>query len=382
MSTNPAYTLPPPNHAALLTGLNARPLSIEETADRYPNENELVVRVHAVAINQIDWKMQDEPWTDFKYPLILGVDVAGEVVHVGSEVNDGANRGLHQISVGDRVAGHALRLATRDDRHAAFQEYAVLWNNMVAMIPAGMSYEWAAVLPLGVSTASAALFQQAPAGMGLEFPTVDQEQRGKVSATKAAVLVWGATSSVGSNAVQMATAAGYDVIATASRANFETVRRLGARVVIDYRSSGEEVVKQVREALVGGGHIVGIFDAIGAKNSIGPILKIFEADPPIHAAKRLHTTGDGVDDDWKLTVPKGVQVQPIQAIDIRGEEGEDGTETVGWKIYRDFLPRALEAGKYESFPEPAVAGEGLGSIQAALESSKKGRGGKVVVSIK
>ncbi|KAL2793436.1 chaperonin 10-like protein [Aspergillus keveii] len=382
MTTNPAYSLPPPNHAALLTGLNARPLSIEETADRYPNENELVVRVHAVAINQIDWKMQDEPWTDFKYPLILGVDVAGEVVHVGSEVNHNTQaKGLHSLGVGDRVAGHALRLATGDNRHAAFQEYAVLWNNMTVKIPSGMSYERAAVLPLGVSTASAALFQQAPAGMGLEFPTVDQGQRDEVSATRAAVLVWGATSSVGSNAVQMAAAAGYDVIAAASRANFETVRRLGARVVIDYRGSGEEVVKQVREALVRGGHLVGIFDAIGAKNSIGPILKIFEADLPIQAVKRVHTTGDGVDDDWKLTLPKGVEVLPIQAIDIRGEEGDDRAETVGWKIYRDFLPRALAAGKYESYPEPAVAGEGLGSIQAALETSKKGRGGKVVVTI-
>jgi NADPH:quinone reductase-like Zn-dependent oxidoreductase len=109
MTTNPDYTLPRPNHAALLTGLSARPLSIEETADRYPNENELVVRVHAVAINQIDWKMQDEPWTDFKYPLILGVDVAGEVVHVGSEVNHGAHGGIHMFAVGDRVAGHAPR---------------------------------------------------------------------------------------------------------------------------------------------------------------------------------------------------------------------------------------------------------------------------------
>jgi hypothetical protein len=180
----------------------------------------------------------------------------------------------------------------------------------------------------------------------------------------------------------MAAAAGYDVIVTASRANFETVRRLGARVVIDYRSSGEEVVTQVREAFVGGGHLVGIFDAIGAKSSIGPILKIFEADPPIHAAKRIHTTGDSVDDEWGLKVPKGVEVQPIQAIDIRGEEGEDRVKTVGWKIYRDFLPKALEAAKYESYPEPAVAGEGLGSIQAALESSKKGGRGKVVVTIK
>ncbi|KAL3491233.1 chaperonin 10-like protein [Aspergillus germanicus] len=382
MTTNLAYTLPPPNHAALLTGLNVRPLSIEETADRYPNENELVIRVHAIAINQIDWKMQDEPWTDFKYPLILGVDVAGEVVRLGSEVNDGAEGGLHSFAVGDRVAGHALCLATGDNRHAAFQEYAVLWNNMTVKIPSGMSFERAAVLPLGVSTASAALFQQAPAGMGLEFPTVNQGQRDKVSATRAAVLVWGATSSVGSNAVQMAAAAGYDVIATASRANFKTVRRLGARVVIDYRSSGEEVVTQVREALVGGGHLVGTFDAIGAKNSIGPILQIFEVDPPIHAVKRVHTTGDGVDDDWKLTVPQGVEVQPIQAIDIRGGEGENRAETVGWKIYREFLPKALEARKYESYPEPAVAGEGLESIQAALESSKKGRGGKMVVTIK
>ncbi|KAJ0417683.1 chaperonin 10-like protein [Aspergillus carlsbadensis] len=377
-------SLPPPNHAAYLTSLNAHPLTIEETADRYPNENELVIRVHAIAINQIDWKMQDEPWTDFKYPLILGVDVAGVVVHAGSEVNDNnrAEEGLHQFAVGDCVAGHALRFATGDDRHAGFQEYAVLWNNMTTVIPAGMPFERAAVLPLGVSTASAALFQRAPAGMGLELPTLDQKLRDRVSATRAAVLVWGATSSVGSNAVQMAVAAGYDVIATASRGNFETVRRrLGARVVIDYTSKGEDIVKQIREALAGGGHLVGIFDAIGAKGSLGPIFKIFEADPSISGVKTVHTTGY-VEEGWELAVPDGLKVQSIQAIDIRGEEGDDRAETVGWKIYRDFLPKALEAGKYKVYPEPVLGGEGLRSIQAALETSKTSRKGKVVVTIK
>ena len=125
---------------------------VDEAEDRYPDENEIVVKNVAVAINQIDWKMQDTPWAMFNYPMILGVDVAGEVVDVGNEAT--------HLKIGDRVLGHALRLATEDDRHAGFQNYTVLWSNMASPIPPSLSFESAAVLPLGVSTASAALFQK------------------------------------------------------------------------------------------------------------------------------------------------------------------------------------------------------------------------------
>lgn len=128
-----------------------KPPLIGETEIRLADENEIVIRSAAVAMNNIDIQMQDAPWSISDYPLILGTDVAGEVVKVVSQVPN--------FGVGDRVLCHALRLATEDDRHAAFQHYTVLMPNMACTIPPTMSYESAAVLPLGVSTAAAGLFQ-------------------------------------------------------------------------------------------------------------------------------------------------------------------------------------------------------------------------------
>ncbi|KAL2825951.1 chaperonin 10-like protein [Aspergillus cavernicola] len=355
----------PPNHAAFLTSYTRRqPLRVEETEDRYPNENELVIKTAAVAINQLDWKMQDTPWTNFNYPLILGVDVAGEVIDVGSDA-----AAASQFSIGDRVLGHALRFATNDDRHAGFQEHTVLWANMAARIPASLSFESAAVLPLGVSTASAALFQRGT--LNLPLPSLNPVKQ-STTGTTTTVLVWGGTSSVGSNAVQLAVAAGCEVIATASRRNFEIVRRLGAVDVVDY-SSGDVVEELIRA--FEGRRLAGAFDAIGTVESLRPTL---EAVSRIVGVKKVFTTADEVDE--KL-VPSGVKAEPIQAVDIRGEEGEDRDKTIGKKIYEDFLPQALKAGKYLIYPDPWVVGQGLDSIQAALDASKNSPGRKVVVTI-
>ncbi|KAH6636020.1 hypothetical protein F5144DRAFT_566048 [Chaetomium tenue] len=71
-----------PNSAAFLVGHQAKPLQVRDTDDRYPDEDEILVKNAAIAINRLDWKMQSYPWTSFEYPLILGADVAGEVVDV------------------------------------------------------------------------------------------------------------------------------------------------------------------------------------------------------------------------------------------------------------------------------------------------------------
>lgn len=79
------------------------------------------------------------------------------------------------------------------------------------------------------------------------------------AAANKALLVWGASSSVGTAAVQLAVAAGYDVVATASPRNFDLVRGLGARAVVDYRDAGVVAVL-VDELKKKGGDFVGAYD--------------------------------------------------------------------------------------------------------------------------
>lgn len=96
--------------------------------------------------------------------------------------------------------------------------------------PDSISFESAAVIPLGFSTAACGLFQDT--FFNLQLPTVPpQKQTGNT------LLIWGGASSVGSNAIQLAVAAGYEVITTASAKNFEYVKKLGASQVFDYHSS-------------------------------------------------------------------------------------------------------------------------------------------------
>lgn len=101
-------------------------------------------------------------------------------------------------------------------------------KNAVAELPYAIPTSKGVVLPLGISTAAAGLFQKGY--LGLPFPKEDFEDLGRT------VLIWGGSSSVGSCAIQLAIAAGADVITTAGPKNFEYVKRLGARQCFDYHA--------------------------------------------------------------------------------------------------------------------------------------------------
>lgn len=333
-----------PNQAAFLIGHKKKPLVVDVAEDRYPDETEIVIENAAIAINQIDWKTQNTPWKTFAYPMILGVDVAGKVVGVGSDA---------RFRIGDRVLGHALSLATEDERHAGFQKYTVLMSNMASLIPPSLTFEEAAVLPLGVSTASAALFQEDC--LSLPPPSL------KPTKTSTTVLIWGGTSSVGSNAIQLAVAAGCDVIATASQRNFDAVRRRGAALVVDY--SSKSVIEDLKKAFEGR-TLAGAFDAIGTPKTFEQTLA---AVSQINGNRVVVST---IDDRGEVQVPEGVRFELIQAIDIRESTNSRG-DNIGRMVYEKYLPAALAAKKYHIAPEPSVVGQGLASIQTALDTALK-----------
>src|SRR5271156_3372026 len=214
----------PSNTAAWLVAKHAK-LEVKSAPYTPPRENEIVVENHAVAINPIDWAKQAVGamlFSFIQYPFVLGEDLAGEVVAVGKNVS--------RFKVGDRVLGHALAIRKERNNPAegAFQTFTVVADHMASPIPDAMSYESAAVLPLALSTAACGLFQKDY--LALQYPSVPPKPTGKT------LLVWGGSTSVGCNAIQLAVAAGYEVIATASPKNFDYVRKLGAIEVFDYNS--------------------------------------------------------------------------------------------------------------------------------------------------
>ena len=199
-------------------------LKYEDAPRPEPKENELLVRVIACGVNPADplvisGRFAKEFGTHV--PLIPGYDVAGVVEEAGAKVT--------KFRKGDAVYGYALF-------GGGWAEYAVLAENEAALIPKSSTFVEAAAVPMGALTAWQSLIDAA-----------------KLSAGQT-VLIHGGSGGVGSFAIQIAKAKGAKVIATASTANQDLLKQLGADVAIDYtRTKFEEVAKDVDV----------VFDAVG-----------------------------------------------------------------------------------------------------------------------
>ncbi|KAI8575776.1 hypothetical protein K450DRAFT_260143 [Umbelopsis ramanniana AG] len=371
--------MPPINTAAWLPAKQANPLEVKSAPYTPPSADQVVVKNHAVAINPVDYIIQNMGNLIFawlKYPFILGTDLAGEIVEVGG---DAASR----FKIGDRVL--ALAAGTDRDRNnpaeCASQNYTVVPADLVAHIPAKLSYEEAAVLPLGLATAASGLFLKD--FLGLELPTVPARP-----STGKTLIVWGGSTSVGCNAIQLAVAAGYEVFTTASPRNFELVKKLGASQVFDYNEKTviQDMISALKEKDLAGALTIG-------PGSVSLCLDIlsktkgsrFVADvsgPGLASnSSKLSTLqlvpfvanflAFNASLKWK-SVRTGVSTKMVYGTDIKKNE-------VGLAIFRDFLPKALESGQYVCAPEPQVIGHGLEHIQPGYDLLSKGVSAKKIV---
>lgn len=367
--------------AAVLPAPRAR-LEVITTDIPAPAADEILVRVRAVAINPVDWVIQGTGRVTYRWlrtPAVLGSDVAGDVVAVGS--------GVTRFRVGQRVFG----LATGTDRgrdplrEGAFQEHTVLLERLAAPIPDGMSDDEAAVLPLGLSTAASALFQRAH--LGLRMPT-----DGTPTRDGGVVVVWGGSTSVGMNAVQLARAAGYDVVSTASPRNAAIVHSLGAEAVVDYTSAGavDDLV-----AAIGGRPVAGAV-ALGAGSTDACIdvlrrtggTRLAMASTPVSLAelvgrRRLFPAMIPVFGRIGLATARSTaraRLAGIRAGFVWGSSLRD--DEVGPALWGDVVPRALADGSLRPAPEPVVVGSGLADIQGALDRQRAGvSASKLVVRV-
>jgi NADPH:quinone reductase-like Zn-dependent oxidoreductase len=373
-----AATANPINRAAWLPAKHGA-LSVGPAPYAAPEADEIVVRNRAVAVNPVDWMTVTVgglffPW--LKYPFVLGTDVAGEVVATGRDVQ--------HFKVGDRVLGHALgaEKARNTPREGAFQDYTVLLERMASPIPAAMAYEDAAVLPLGLSTAACAMFQKDH--LALQYPAKDARPTGKT------LLVWGGSTSVGSNAIQLAVAAGYEVVATASPKNFGYVKALGASLVFDYRSptSVADIIRAFDDRTIAGALAIGvgsarpcvaIVHACRGKKFVSMATPAVSFDQAPAGAGRLAwlaaTMARLITSTSLLMVTARMRNVAVKFI----WGGALANNEVSKIIYQDFLPRALADRRYTPAPEPFVIGHGLDAIPTALEAQKAGVSARKIV---
>jgi len=327
----------PSNKAAILTEARAHPMEVEMVDYPTAGTDEVIVKVSAIAINPMDHAIQTLglnlfPW--LQYPYIGGTDVAGTVVEAGSKVTS--------TKVGDRVLGLAVSFVPRE---GAFQAYVVLKSNLVSVLPPTLPFADAAVLPLGLATAAGGLYE--PGSLELPYPTTTNP-----NPTSQTVVVWGGATSVGSNAIQLAVASGCDVFATCSPRNFAYCTALGASRTFDYRSPtlGADLLGALRGRRCGGGFAV----------IPGPLYSVFEVIGKNDGAKIVSVATPVKPEN----VPAGIRCHHIFGGNIKDND-------VAAAVFNEFLAEALAAGRFKCMPPPEVVGEGLESLQGALDKLKK-----------
>ena len=372
------------NHSNRAAWINAKgqALTVSAAPMPQPGDGEILVRSRAIALNPFDGVVQTlgsmvTPW--LTYPAVLGSDVTGEVVAVGASVS--------RFKPGDRVLGLALGIDKLANRAAegAFQKFVILRQEAATAMPDSISFEQAAVLPLAVATAACGLFLEDQ--LGLRTPSVEGS-----GTTGKTVLIWGGSTSVGSAAVQLAAAAGYEVVATASPRNFAYVRGLGASQVFDYND--EKVVAKLVTYL-GNHEVVGALAiAAGSGASCIDVMSqcrgnriVSMASSPL-SIDNAPLTGQFV---WKLTHLPRLAVGFI-GLAVRARFKGVATRSIwgtalmkgalGKTIFNDFLGPALASGRLVPAPTPLVAGHSLEAIPQALALLRRGvSASKVVVSL-
>lgn len=168
--------------------------------------DDVLVKVHAAAVNPVDWKVREGQLKDVlpvTLPLILGWDVAGEIVALGEKVTG--------WQVGD-----AIYSRPNIGRDGSYAEYIAINAAEIASKPRSLNWQQAAAVPLAALTAWQSLY---------DFADIKAGER---------VLIHAGAGGVGMFAIQLAKLRGAYVITTVSTRNVEFVRALGADDIIDY----------------------------------------------------------------------------------------------------------------------------------------------------
>ncbi|KAJ3545786.1 hypothetical protein NMY22_g2299 [Coprinellus aureogranulatus] len=220
----------PTQQKALLLKEKFGDFAVGEVAVPKPGKDEVLVKIYSTALNPLDWKLRRFGFLLEKYPAILGLDIAGEVVELGEGVSS-------KVVVGDKVFTQGV-IGIYDQ--AGYQQYAIADVHTLAKVDSiqpdlrrrihHSSYLHSCLRRLVVG-----LYNDSPIGLGFATP-IKAENRGKYDGTP--IVILGGSSAVGHFAIQLAKLSGFNPIITTASPKYESsLKALGATHVLDKNTS-------------------------------------------------------------------------------------------------------------------------------------------------
>lgn len=224
-------------------------------------DTDVLVQIHAAGVNQLDAKIRDGEFKailPYRPPFVLGHDIAGTVLRIGAKAR--------RFSVGDAVYArpHDLRIG-------AFAEQIAVDEADLAIKPTALSMEEAASIPLVGLTAWQALVEMGKIGKGQK------------------VFIQAGSGGVGTFAIQLARHLGATVATTASAANADLVKALGADIVIDYKTEDFTKILSGYDLVLNSQDTETLKKSIGILKPGGIVISISgPPDPPFARQKGLN----------------------------------------------------------------------------------------------
>jgi NADPH:quinone reductase-like Zn-dependent oxidoreductase len=342
------------SHSAALFHKPGSRLEITSRPTPTPGPKEILIEVHSIALNPIDHYVRDYGMPPVCSPAVLGSDIAGVIISIGSSVSSSA------LKPGTRVTAFCPSFYEQGKPdYGAFQKLALVPEELVCPLPQAVSFNEGAVLPMSVLTAFIGLNFQNGIPYGDKFSTVK----------KKGILVWSAASSVGTAVVQIAKSMGFTVYATASEKNHAYVKMLGASKVFDY--SKEDVVVSIAQTAKADGVTLNMgYMAAGSLKTVMEALAESKASgvAKLASAPLLPENVPSVE---------GVEVQFVKSSDDLKERMEHH----GW-VFGVWLKEKLENGEYVPSPRIKVVDGGFKGLDKGLDELAAGVSGvKLVLEV-
>jgi NADPH2:quinone reductase len=322
---------------------NTLEVKIHDVPVPQPGPDQVLIQVVVSGTNQKDWKFPQ--WMPQVNGTNTGDDIAGLVHAVGQNVTE--------FKKGDRVAA----LHEMNALYGSYAEYAISECHTTFHIPAKVSFEGAATVPLTAMTAVIALFSElsVPPVAWIRCEKTKQKVRG-------GVLVYGATGAVGQFAVKLLKKTGvHPIICVAGKGKDQVEKQLDKSkgdVVVDYRNGEEALVQGIRKAIPQGASLRYAFDTVSDKGSYNYILKVLDQ-------------GEGSALAVTLPVPQDQIPRSVRLCSVAVAAAHTDRREVAFAWARLF-GLGLKEGWLTPHPHEVVPG-GLNGVQAALTNMKDGK---------